>query len=81
MRHIAYTVLLVVTVALLPAVSRGQNDNRLVHEGTVNAPLDQVWAAFTTNEGLESWMTAHAKIELKVGGTMKTQYDREGHSR
>ena len=32
----------------------GEEDHRLVHDGLVNAPLDQVWAAFTTKAGLES---------------------------
>ena len=64
-----------VAVALLPNMALAQDGSRLVHEGVVNAPLDQVWAAFTTREGMESWMAAHAEIELKLGGTMKTQYD------
>jgi uncharacterized protein YndB with AHSA1/START domain len=49
--------------------------NPLVHEGIVDAPLEQVWAAYTTQAGLESWMVAHAEIDLKVGGLMKTTYD------
>ena len=55
-----------------------QDTAPLVHEGVVNAPAAQVWSAFTTAEGLESWMAAHAKIDLKVGGVMKTQYDPKG---
>jgi uncharacterized protein YndB with AHSA1/START domain len=27
---------------------------------------------------MESWMTSHAEIELKIGGLMKTQYDPKG---
>ncbi len=65
-------------LALLPSSSRAQDDTQLVHEGVVNSPVDQVWAAFTSSEGLESWMAAHAKIELKIGGTIKTQYDPKG---
>jgi len=78
MKNTAGVVLFMIALALLPGVCRAQDDNRLVHEGIVNAPLDQVWAAFTTREGLESWMAAHAEIELKLGGTMKTQYDPKG---
>ena len=63
---------------VLPNVCRAQDDNRLVHEGIVNAPPDQVWDAFATSEGLESWMAAHAAIEIKLGGRMKTQYDPKG---
>src|SRR5258708_5632442 len=78
MKKAMLVVLTVVALALLPNISRAQDDNRLVHEGLMNAPLDQVWAAFTTKEGLESWMASHAEIELKIGGTMKTQYDPKG---
>ena len=60
-----------------PAVGQG-GDNRLVHEGVVAAPLKDVWTAFTTKEGQESWMTAHSEIELKVGGLMRTNYDPKG---
>ena len=69
---------LMIFLAVLPEICRPQISDRLVHEGTVNAPLEQVWAAFTTKEGLESWMAAHAEIELRLGGTMKTQYDPKG---
>jgi len=78
MKNTARVVWFMMAVALLPSVCRAQDDNRLAHEGIVNAPLNQVWAAFTTREGLESWMAAHAEIELKLGGTMKTQYDPKG---
>ncbi len=69
---------LLMLVVLLPSVSRAADDKPLVHEGIVNAPLEQVWAAYTTQAGLESWMVAHAQIEIKIGGLMKTQYDPKG---
>lgn len=50
----------------------------LVHEGIVDAPVDQVWAAFTTKEGLESWMVPHAEIDLRVHGKMRTNYHADG---
>ena len=37
-----------------------------------------MWAAFTTKEGQESWNVAHAEIELKIGGKMRTHYDAKG---
>lgn len=55
-----------------------QEKNQLVHEGTVKASVEDVWMAFTTKPGLESWMTSHAEIEMKIGGLMKTQYDPGG---
>jgi uncharacterized protein YndB with AHSA1/START domain len=51
---------------------------QLVSEGIIDAPVDAVWAAFTTKEGQESWNVAHAEIDLRVGGKMRTHYDPKG---
>lgn len=56
----------------------GKKDGILRHEGIVEAPVDQVWAAMTTKEGLESWMVAHASTDLRVGGKMLSRYDAKG---
>ena len=40
----------------------------LITEAIIDAPRKEVWKAFTTKEGVESWMVAHAQIDLKVGG-------------
>jgi uncharacterized protein YndB with AHSA1/START domain len=50
----------------------------LVTEAIINAPVTEVWRLFTTKDGMESWMVAHAEIELKVGGLMRTHYDPNG---
>lgn len=50
----------------------------LVVSAVVEAPVDDVWAAFTTAEGIKSWMVPHADIDLKVGGKMRTHYDKNG---
>ncbi len=50
----------------------------LEHEGIVDAPVDEVWAAFTTKKGLESWMVPHAEIDLRVNGKMRTNYHADG---
>src|SRR5205823_10227378 len=78
MMNLLRLVLLMITLWLLPNAGRAQDEKPLVHEAIVNAPLDQVWAAYTTKAGLESWMVAHAEIELKLGGKMKTRYDPKG---
>jgi uncharacterized protein YndB with AHSA1/START domain len=49
-----------------------------VTEGVVEAPIADVWAAFATNKGQEAWNVAHAEIDLKVGGKMRTHYDPKG---
>ena len=52
--------------------------NQQVNEAIVDAPVDAVWAALTTNEGQESWNVAHAEIDLRIGGKMCTHYDAKG---
>jgi uncharacterized protein YndB with AHSA1/START domain len=52
--------------------------NQQVNEAVIDAPIDAVWAALTTNEGQESWNVAHAEIDLKIGGKMRTHYDPKG---
>jgi uncharacterized protein YndB with AHSA1/START domain len=49
-----------------------------ITEGIVPVPRDAVWSAFTTKEGQEAWNVAHAEIDLKIGGTMRTHYDAKG---
>jgi len=50
----------------------------LVSEGVVAGPVEKVWAAFTTAEGLKSWMVPHAEFDLSIGGKMRTNYSKEG---
>lgn len=64
-------------VALSTATVRA-DDSRLVNEAIIEASIDDVWEAWTTKKGIESWMVAHADIELKVGGKMRTHYDPNG---
>lgn len=74
-----FVLLLAVACGPIPALAADQGgDDRLVHEGVVAAPARDVWAAFTTEEGQESWMVAHSELELKVGGLMRTHYDPKG---
>lgn len=60
---------------------RGRPDDNAsdqVTEGLIEAPVDTVWMALTTKEGQESWNVAHAEIDLKIGGKMRTHYDATG---
>ena len=50
----------------------------LIQEFTVLAPIESVWNAYTTKEGWESWAVPLAEVELKVGGFIKTNYNKEG---
>lgn len=50
----------------------------LIQEFTVKAPLKNVWNAYTTKAGYESWAVPLAEIDLKVGGTIKSNYNPAG---
>lgn len=78
MKKAKILVLMLGAVILWPCGASAIDDSQLVHEGLVNAPLAQVWAAFTTTEGLRSWMAPQVTIDLRVGGKLKTQYDPTG---
>ena len=41
---------------------------------TVEAPVAEVWAAYTTSEGWTAWAAPKAEVDLRVGGTIKTAY-------
>jgi uncharacterized protein YndB with AHSA1/START domain len=56
----------------------GAGPDQVVTEGIVDAPVEQVWAALVTKDGLESWNVAHADVDLRVGGKMLTHYDPKG---
>lgn len=64
-------------IAVCASAAFGQT-GPLVHEGIVEAPVADVWAAFTTKEGIESWMVPHGEIDLRVGGLMRTHYGADG---
>lgn len=49
---------------------------RTVH---VERPVEQVWAAISTAEGLAGWFGQTVEIDLRVGGTATMQWD-GGHS-
>lgn len=50
----------------------------LIQEFTVKAPIESVWNAYTTKTGWESWAVPIAEIDLKVGGFIKTNYNKSG---
>lgn len=48
----------------------------LCHEVMLPASLDQVWALWTTSEGLATWVAPVAAIDPVAGGVFETSYDR-----
>lgn len=53
------------------------NEICLKQEFVANVNIDDVWAAFTTVEGWENWAVAKAKIDFRLGGSIKTSYSEE----
>lgn len=45
-----------------------QPPEKLVIEIEVPAPVKDVWRAFSTSEGLSTWLFPHATVDLKPGG-------------
>jgi uncharacterized protein YndB with AHSA1/START domain len=67
--------ILAVLLVFLCALPLRAADQKLVHEGIVEGPVDAVWKAFTTKEGIEAWMVAKGEFELKIGGKMRSVYN------
>jgi len=66
--------LLVWCMAVTAAVAQGSASSGngaekvLLLEVTVPAPLAEVWKAFSTSEGLTTWLTPKAAVDLREGG-------------
>src|SRR5688572_2425944 len=45
------------------------DDGRLEFEAIVNAPVNEVWKAWTTNEGVQTFFAPKANIDLRPGGS------------
>jgi uncharacterized protein YndB with AHSA1/START domain len=58
----------VVAPASMKAAPAGAADKVLVIEVVVPAPIGEVWKAFTTSEGLSTWLTSNAVVDLREGG-------------
>ncbi len=72
------TALLVVLYASSVCSVATADDSRVVYETEIEADINAVWKAFTTNDGLEAWMAPIVEIELVVGGKMKANYNAKG---
>jgi len=51
---------------------------REVFEVEIDAGIDDIWHAFTTTEGLKSWVAPLADVDLKVGGKWRANYKKNG---
>ena len=67
-----------VMIAVLSGDLTAQATGPIVAEVVVEAPVDAVWAGWTTSDGLRSWLAPHADIDLRVGGLMRTNSRAQG---
>jgi uncharacterized protein YndB with AHSA1/START domain len=53
--------------------------DRIERTVRIERPLERVWAAITTAEGLGTWFGNSAEVDLRVGGSAKLGWD-GGHA-
>ena len=68
------TLLGVLFMALVVAISVNAEERSINFEITVNGSLEQVWNAWTTEEGVKSFFSPDCKVELKVGGAYEMYF-------
>lgn len=66
-------------IPLLLLMAQTAPEDPIVATAVVNAPVKEVWRAFTTTEGVTSWMVAKAEVDLRVGGHLRTSYDKSSN--
>ena len=74
---IRYVILCFIATLVFCSVSVAQ-EPREVFEVEINAGVDDIWNAFTTAEGLKSWVAPLADIDFKVGGKWRANYNKDG---
>ena len=52
--------------------------DRIERTVRIERPVEDVWAAITTAEGLAAWFGQRAEIDLRLGGVATLRWD-EGH--
>lgn len=51
-----------------------QSDKVIIKDVTIPAPVVEVWRVWTTNEGLKSFFSPNARVELRPGGPMEVYF-------
>jgi len=60
---------LLAAFALLLAAAHAAGAERMIEkQGVVNAPIEEVWKAWTTTEGVKSFFAPDANVEARSGG-------------
>ena len=70
----AATLLLASALALVAAPAAAE-ERALVKLATITAPVDEVWKAWTTTEGIQSFFAPDARIEARPGGAFEVYFN------
>jgi uncharacterized protein YndB with AHSA1/START domain len=69
------SLLLALVVLALPAAGAERAERTIHKEVLIDAPLEQAWAAWTTRDGIVSFMAPDAQIDARVGGAFHIYFD------
>jgi uncharacterized protein YndB with AHSA1/START domain len=47
----------------------------LLHTVSIEAPVAEVWKAYTTSEGYAAWAAPVVEVDLRAGGSIRSHYD------
>jgi uncharacterized protein YndB with AHSA1/START domain len=67
--------ILTVLAWLALASAAGAQERAIVKEIVVPAPIESVWAAWTTKSGIESFFAPEAEVDARVGGAFHIHID------
>lgn len=73
-RHVIFAVTATLTICSALAAQEA----RELFETEIDASVDEIWNAFTTSDGLQSWVAPLADIDFRVGGKWRANYNKEG---
>lgn len=64
----------IVLLLLLAADDSPAQQRVLRHSAVIDAPVAEVWRAYTTAEGMTAWAAPWCQVDLRIGGTIETSY-------
>ena len=71
-------VILAVSATIAISTALVAQEAREVYEVEIDASVDDIWNAFTTTEGLQTWVAPLADIDFRVGGKWRANYNKDG---
>lgn len=70
-------ILAAIMALMFVSIAHGE-EPREVFEIEIDASVEDLWAAFTTSEGLRSWVAPLADVDFRVGGKWRANYNKDG---